>query len=381
MVLTVVSAVNEGRHIQTSGLSTLAPLSTAAMERMVTNRGVYDSMRLTLTSMSIALCLKIPGKSGATDLPLAFLSSPVSVFSPGYKIEVQQYQKILEQIFPYSKATVLAQADDADSTTESLKHDAQGVLNEASKLFVESKKGRDEVSSMVLMGHSRGGAVAALAAAMYLDSMTGNERRDKVTLNIENTTLLPVNVLLVLLDPVDSSEHVVLESLRESMTKVNSSWPWPVLVISTPFGGSSAYYKVPYESACAPATRNGDAFSDLFLSFEPSSSISRESSYEKTGANMSERKAPHVLQVRLIDVGHTQLLGNRKASTFGSVCAANNKIRDEDVQGLISVLTKEWIRISQRNVVSAGKEPLTEIIELKRSVSTMFPAIRTEWSL
>jgi pimeloyl-ACP methyl ester carboxylesterase len=380
IVLTVISALNEGRHIQTPGLSTLSPLSTAAKARMARHHGVHDGLRLTLTSMSIALCLKLPEKSGATDVYTSSCSQ-VSVFSPGYKIEVQQYQKILDQIYPNSKPTVLAAADDADSTIESLKQDAQGVLNEASRLFAASNKCQNNLPSMILMGHSRGGAVAALAAATFLNSTTGNERRDAVLSNIEHVTLLPPKVLLVLLDPVDSSEHVVLDSLQESITRSKSAWPWPVLVISTPFGGSSAYYKVPYESACAPATRNGDAFSEILMSYMPSSRIAQDPSFRKASADTSGRKASHVLQVRLIDVGHTQLLANRKASTYGSVCAANSKIPDEVVQGFISTLTKEWIRISLSDLASAGKEPLIEFMELKRSTSTLFPAIRTEWSI
>jgi pimeloyl-ACP methyl ester carboxylesterase len=380
MVLTVISALNEGRHIQTPGLSTLSPLSAAAKARMARYHGVHDGLRLTLTSMSIALCLKLPEKSGATDVYTSSYS-PVSVFSPGYKIEVQQYKKILDQIYPNSKPTVLAAADDADSTIESLKHDAQSVLNEASRLFVASNKGQNHLSSMILMGHSRGGAVAALAAATLLNSTTGNERRDAVLSNIEHITVLPPKVLLVLLDPVDSSERVVLNSLRESITRSNSAWPWPVLVISTPFGGSSAYYKVPYESACAPATRNGDTFSEILTSYKPSSRITQDPSLRKASAHASGRKASHVLQVRMIDVGHTQLLANRKASTYGSVCAANSKIPDEVVQGFISTLTKEWIRISLSDLASAGKEPSTEFMELKRRTSTLFPAIRTEWSI
>jgi pimeloyl-ACP methyl ester carboxylesterase len=375
---TVISALNEGRHIQTPGLSTLSPLSTAAMARIARYHGVYDGLRFTLKSMSIAICLKIPGISGATDVPY---TSQVSVFSPGYKIEVQQYEKILDQIYPYSKPTVLAAPDDADSTIESLKRDAQGILNEASRLFVASKKEQDNVSSMILMGHSRGGAVAALAAAIYHNIATGNEKRDTVLSNIDDITPLPPKVLLVLLDPVDSSERVVLDCIGESITRKNSAWPWPVLVISTPFGGSSAYYKVPYESACAPTTRNGDAFSEIFSSSMPSPRTIQDPSFRKVNADTSKRKAPNVLQVRLIDVGHTQLLANRKASMYGSVCAANNKISDEDAQGIISRLTKEWIRISLSDLSSAGKEPLTEFMELKRSISTMFPSIRTEWSI
>ena len=398
-LLTFASELSEGHCNKNSGVSSHSPVSTAAMASISINRNLHHSLRFLLTSMSVTLCLKLPAESKASDLCLGSTSAPVSVFSPGYKIELQQYQNLLDKMYPCVKPSLLAASDNADSTIESLKHDAQDVLNEARKLSAASNHARDKISPIILMGHSRGGAVAALAAAIFLESMIGDENRNL------NVNFLPTNLLLVLLDPVDSPELAVMKTLQKSMSRACSyaiggstssrffqdsdrlrneslsAWPFPVLIISTPYGGSSAYYKVPYESTCAPTIRSGDAFFKIFRSSEMQSGESVEPTFTPTRAAMNIKgNSRNILQVRLIDVGHTQLLASRKTSPFGSICSYNDKVSDEDVRGFISMLSKEWIRISLNPETDTGKDFHTKVVDLKRSLSTMYPAMRTEWS-
>ena len=56
---------------------------------------------------------------------------------------------------------------------------------------------------------------------------------------------------LVLLDPVDTSDGFVAAAITGAHA-TNVRVPHNVLIVSTPYGGKSSYYRVRYESACAP---------------------------------------------------------------------------------------------------------------------------------
>ena len=139
----------------------------------------------------------------------------------------------------------------------------------------------------------------------------------------------------------------------------------------------SKYYKVPYESSCSPVNRNGDAFARALCGHGDTSD---HVSHVPDGIG-SRGRGSHVVHVKLPDVGHTQLLQNRKSSTVGSVCVANENMPDEDVKGLISSLTQSWVNIFGTDRNEPESDDITAKVEgLRVMISAMYPEIRTEWS-
>jgi hypothetical protein len=189
-------------------------------------------------------------------LPLSTTSSILGILSAGYKIDSNQYSSLATSLSSHIVFSILSGADDADSTIDSLIFDAETVLAEARRLnpsmdypSLYQKNEVDTREPLLLMGHSRGGAVAALAMARLLSNYSKNLSSNKVAPPSPK-------LLLVLLDPVDTEKRSVVRALRESYSEFglshaqggidSSSWPFPVLIVSTPYGGSSSYYKVLY---------------------------------------------------------------------------------------------------------------------------------------
>lgn len=379
---------------------------------------------LLYTAITTALTCVLPLTSDANhieDGPLLPMKAAngtfgniVGVFSPGYKIDAEQYSYL---VHPFTKLITAEAASDADSTISSLRNDANLCFQVGTKNWavdVNDRMKEKKFSSLLFMGHSRGGAVAALAAAIHLNSTTHSNAISEVIGGRNIPHSAPMKSVLMLLDPVDSSEGFVLEELRKTMriadsnkigptsvtrtskepeiTNVRSQsssaeqgtssggWPWPVLIVSTPFGGQSKYYKVPYESSCSPVHRNGDAFARALRGYSAASSdgVSHPGDRDRI-------KGSHVVHVRLPDVGHTQLLQNRKKSTVGSVCVANEKISDEDVKGLISSLAQSWVTVfgadyTELESLSGLDDVAGKVEELRDVIAAIYPEIRTEWS-
>ena len=331
-------------------------------------------------------------------------SSAVGIFFTGYKLEAGQYRTLLASLSPAIKLTTASAADDADSSLDSLNHDANNVLSEVKLLgysfeYLTTMDNVDEKDAynhppLLLMGHSRGGAVVALAATKYLKAT----RKMKGASSLNMDAHRP-RILLVLVDPVDSAENTVLRALHESLRSYagkdtinasgeqNPSWPWPALIISTPYGGYSSYYKTPYESACAPSGRNGAAFLKIMSESKVFESEQTRTAYlSTTGARQTSQSIirdglstpPAVVSVVLSDVGHCQLLDDRRNSAIGSVCAANEKISDKSVQGFIQTLTSLWVSLSL-TPYDADRE--LKIVEIKRKIKELYPNIRTIWSV
>lgn len=442
-----------------------ATTSTRELHRKMFDRGVSSSLpsktmssteksllasnshQMLLMVLTTALTVATPAASKAKEETeyieslLKNTDTDVCVFSPGFKIELEQYKNIAYKDYPYTSSSVFATADDGDSSNVSLKRDAEGVLSEVkrlAKLGHKSKERDNRRFPLLLMGHSRGGSVATLAAIILLDAIVKNTKVGAASSVTDSLISSPAKALLVLLDPVDSSEGAALLAINSSLQGIKlrdgshadkrlqksdysgtnplsvsdlnrgdvcTAWPWPVLIISTPYGGSSGYYKVPYESACAPVSRNGDAFAGAFIScptasetplpspVDPSTStkqslLSSTITNKKNGADdnnsVSDQKIPkksysRILHVKLPDVGHTQLLQNRKKSTFGSVCAANDKIPDSKVEHYITFLTKEWVNMCIRSHDFDENQYKAEIKAMRNNASRVFPSFKTEW--
>ena len=383
-----------------------------------------DQKRLLLSAAVAAIVGSVGSSSKAsqtkseTGVNLSHLHFPVAmgIFYTGYKLEVGQYRTLIESLSPAIKLTTFAAADDTDSTIESLYRDANGALKEVIKLgygvdylttFGDVRvDGLNGLPPLLLMGHSRGGSVVALAALMYLEIAVA--RRD--------FSAYPPKILLVLVDPVDSSESAVLRTLHDSLAsdkkenvqndtendvergeilidnedcladKGSHLWPWPVLIISTPYGGYSSYYKTSYESACAPLDRNGAAFTQEMRGCRDVDSKRTSVAYlSAVGVTPSSQSCSRerctipstVINVVMSDVGHFQLLDDRRISVLGSVCAANEKIPDSDVRGFVQELTSLWVAwsLNPRHADSRLK-----ILEIKHTMESTYPNIKTLWS-
>lgn len=401
---------------------------------------VPNSHQMLLIALSAALTVATPAASRATEESeyleslLQNTDTDICIFSPGYKIELEQYRNIAYKEFPYTRSIILATADDGDSSNFSLNCDAEAVLSEVKRLAIvgHTTKEKDSLGfPLLLMGHSRGGAVATLAATMHLNAVVRNTKVGAAKSVTESLISNPAKALLVLLDPVDSPKASALQAVMSSLQVIQNRdrsqfakslqkpdnsgtdtitisdqtkgfahtiWPWPVLIISTPFGGSSKYYRVPYESACAPVSRNGDAFAKAFicssvnqgfpLSTDSSTSQSilppsviyeNKESDEKCSVGDEEVPRRRVLHVKLPDVGHTQMLRSRKKSTFGSVCASNELIPDSTVQEFVSCITRLWVNMSINTQTSDENQYQVEIKGIKNGISRIFPSLKTEW--
>ena len=142
------------------------------------------------------------------------------LFHTGFGITTTHYQSYAHLLSEAGIPTLLVgDVDESDDTALSMRRDA------ASLLAQDTTKPAGVDTHLLLVGHSRGGAVAALAAT---------QRETDA---------------LVLLDPVDTSDGLVLAAIAGG-TKMQP--PRHVLIVSTPYGGLSSYYRVRYESACAP---------------------------------------------------------------------------------------------------------------------------------
>lgn len=187
-----------------------------------------------------------------------------------------------------------------------------------SRLYVHASDGRDSLAEsaaallatvrglrlpararLLLCGHSRGGAVALMAAPA-----------------------LAAHSLVV--DPVDDA------ALSAAAAVEKGGAGGRALLVATPFGGRSAYYGASFASSCAPAGRDAEA---LFAALR--------------------RGGRHASLLRLPELGHTQLfLGPAEESAAASLCAANEAVDALVPRGRRLVLSAAQLLVAN--------EPLSE---------------------
>jgi len=127
-------------------------------------------------------------------------------------------------------------------------------------------------------------------------------------------------ISLILIDPVDDVNTSTLERLS-SEAKELSRWV-PTLIISTPYGGKSSYYKTFYTSSCAPVDRSASRF------FETISKLKYEHQQ---------------LLITFPEIGHSQILDSSEKFPFDGVCAQNSHL-SRMFQRFSCYLIDGWIR-------------------------------------
>mmetsp|Transcript_38190 Transcript_38190/g.38876 ORF Transcript_38190/g.38876 Transcript_38190/m.38876 type:complete len:363 (-) Transcript_38190:102-1190(-) len=317
-----------------------------------------------------------------TNYPYIFLSSVLTtiqdkqkcnyegIFFGGYLIDPSQYSQFLSSL-NLTRIIIITSLSNGNDIIKDANKVISIVLQKQNEIKVTNSRrlqrgdGVDN-SNLMLIGHSRGGAVMAMAAAELA-------RRE---------VMLPT----VLIDPVDTSDYITLSSLQNithihpvdnNYTTNNTNYDidnnedhintsshsdtgvvLPItLLISTPWGGRSRFYGVNYDSACAPTNRNAHAFYPFYK---------------------------HIIYAICPQLGHTQLVNNRKNDSVASVCAGDN-ISDVIARNvLVSMINNciPWLfvyRAYYRNYDKRNTDLLPVFTVLEKQLKEMYPTIIVEW--
>ena len=212
-------------------------------------------------------------------------------------------------------------------------------LFEASEAVLNEIKDSSKHTRIILMGHSRGGAVAELSALREPSRVSA----------------------VVLIDPVDDSSTTFINSLI-----IRSCHPTnlpPHLVISTPFGGRSSYYKyAKFTSSCAPEGRNADAIWKAF----------------KTCT-----KNPGAF-VKFPELGHFQLfnaMDESESSALANVCPSNDRMPQDAIvayKNLTYTIICRFLELVEGGDALESKleASLSEALD---STARFRPALSFEW--
>jgi hypothetical protein len=334
--------INDG-DVSEATDAAIRPLVAPWLIKSIVCRTTSGSAKIMHSWLSIMLAVSTwqlavvpPVAASTATSPLSSLPA-LAIILPGFLLQPGQYESYADALRKADIPTWI-QSDDAtdtanDNTAAALHRDAAAVLARNTKH-----------ASAVLIGHSRGGAVAAIAAT----ALNG----------------MKTPPLLVLLDPVDTTPPTALPLIS---TPTSTTRPPPVLVVSLPYGGYSSFYKTYYESACAPVLRNGDSFALALSQRSPSQrvlqvvllSISYHERVLSFGLKylqcldarsllvvstcFSSLSQMCLVCVDLPDAGHTQLLDDRPDSAAASVCAANGAVRDADVRSFLQEVIVRWV--------------------------------------
>lgn len=220
------------------------------------------------------------------------------IFSGGYQIPLELYQNL--ESSTYDLVRFVGWRDELESS-HSLTDSALLLSQQIESL--NRKPG--EVSSLLIGGHSRGGAISCLSALSCIETHN-NEIKG-----------------MILIDPVDDAQKTVLTALELKAKERKSFFP-SCLIVLTPFGGRSNYYRTSFTSACSPPERGASSFFQALGKFENC----------------------HVNLVTIPSMGHLDVLRPDEASklSFSGICASNPN-KDERVAGrkLIELLVRDWI--------------------------------------
>ena len=273
----------------------------------------------------------------------------VAVFSCGFKIAAYHYYKLMSSLpCPASSYSILPSPVFNESSVE---QDAQAMIDQLLLLLSEQSADRSGSPPLILLvGHSRGGAAATLASSILTHSKTYK-------------AIKPSSILTILIDPVDSADHLATSSILPSTAYPSSDLPH-TLIISTPYRGKSNYYHVAFDSSCAPIDRNAQVF-----------------------YNTKKRCKHSTLYITLPTVGHLQVLDQKEKSTLASVCASSNKVKDEIVQSYVSILIQQYMSTyidynkprEDKNVVY---DTVHNIKDIKNIIDNMFKSkLTSDWLL
>ena len=212
-------------------------------------------------------------------------------------------------------------------------------LFEASEAVLSEIKDSSKHTRVILMGHSRGGAVAALSALREPSRVSA----------------------VVLIDPVDDSSTTFVNSLS-SRGCHPTNLP-PHLVISTPFGGRSLYYtSAKFTSSCAPEGRNGDAIWKAF-----------KTCTKNRGAF-----------VKFPELGHFQLfhaMDESESSALANVCPSNDRLPQDAVfayKNLTHALICRLLEVVEGGDALESNLEAT-LSEALGSTASFRPALKFEW--
>jgi hypothetical protein len=243
------------------------------------------------------------------------LSSPPPLpvrcfFVPGFQLDSSYYRLLAREI--RASGAKLEFLEGPEYTSSGTIESASLLMGDEVTRRLHSKTGAMQ-DRVVMMGHSRGGAVAALTSLALLDRL---ER-----------------VSLVLLDPVDDAELSAIKTLTANRERLERfSDRITVKVLSLPYGGYSSFYRKQLTSSCAPPGRNADSFIEAF-------------------------PAPiEVTREEFRDLGHMQILNDpswepdsesesesSSRGVYSSVCPRSDagEARSADAR----LVVREWVRL------------------------------------
>eukprot|EP01036_Dinobryon_divergens_P027659 gene27659-36470_t len=224
--------------------------------------------------------------------------------TPGYRVPRIQYESFICSLKAFITKTSPRKVDVVEFPIEDFSLDGQLIDRSYLDVLYDRfmSEGFDDNSYLLLVGHSKGGAVLTYFLSRFSGKL--NSRR----------------TCLILFDPVDSPDN---NAIRE-ITGCRLGTFAKTLIVSTPYGGRSAYYNTNFESSCAPRGRNALVF------FEAISAISSAT-----------------VSITFPTIGHMQFLDDRKILSIASVCASSPGIDDDkEFQRLVMNIMYNWILFS-----------------------------------
>ena len=214
------------------------------------------------------------------------------MFGTGFQTPIKSYKWMESNVIDYFDNAAFRFYHDRSSFDNRLS--IPQSAREMVELLNAATSFQSSYPSTVLMGHSRGGAVAVVASAMTQRPCHG----------------------LFLLDPVDDDMKSAIKACEENDNS------FPIAIISTPYGGSSKYYKTAYESACAPSGRNAEAFYNTFL--------------------RKDIRHP-LIMLTFPNVGHMQLLDDLDNLAIASACSSSSNEQTTQARKCIQAFLAAWL--------------------------------------